>query len=43
MAIRDATLAMGYPVALEAKAEERETRGFTSITAYSKLVGCKAN
>lgn len=24
-------LAIGYPVALEAKAEERETRGFTSI------------
>ena len=27
-----ATLAIGYPVALEANAEERDTRGFTSIT-----------
>jgi len=31
-AIFAATRAIGYPVALEARAEERETRGFTSIT-----------
>ena len=41
-AILAATLAMGYPVALEARAEERLTRGFTSITQYSKLSGCRA-
>ena len=34
---------MGYPVALEAKAEDRDTRGLTSITAYSKLSGFRAN
>ncbi len=34
---------MGYPVALEASAEERDTRGFTSMTAYSKLFGFSAN
>ena len=33
---------MGYPVALDARAEERDTRGFTSITQYSKLSGFKA-
>ncbi len=27
--------AIGYPVALEAKADERLTRGLTSITRYS--------
>ena len=31
-AILAAILAIGYPVALEAKAEERDTRGLTSIT-----------
>ena len=30
-------------MALLAKADERLTRGFTSITQYSKLSGCKAN
>ncbi len=34
---------MGYPVAFDARAEERETLGFISITAYSKLLGFKAN
>ncbi len=34
---------MGYPVALDASAEERETLGLTSITAYSKLFGSSAN
>ena len=42
-AIRVVTLAMGYPVALDASAEERLTRGFTSMTAYSKLSGSRAN
>jgi len=32
IAIFAATLAIGYPVALEASALDRETRGFTSIT-----------
>ena len=27
---------------MEASAEERLTRGFTSMTQYSKLVGCRA-
>jgi hypothetical protein len=31
-AILAATRAMGYPVALEANAEDRETRGLTSMT-----------
>ena len=30
-------------MALEARAEERETRGLTSITAYSKLSGFRAS
>ena len=30
-------------MALEASAEDRDTRGFTSMTAYSMLSGCKAN
>ena len=34
-AIFAATFAMGYPVALDASAEERDTRGFTSITPVS--------
>ena len=41
-AILAATLAMGYPVALLARADERLTRGFTSITQYSKLSGFRA-
>ena len=36
-------LAIGYPVALLASADERETRGLTSMTAYSKLSGLSAN
>ena len=38
-----ATLAIGKPVALEAKAEERLTRGFISITIISPLAGLMAN
>ena len=41
-AIFAATFAMGYPVALDASAEERDTLGFTSMTQYSKLSGCRA-
>ena len=41
-AIFAATFAIGYPVALDANAEERDTRGFTSITIYSLLFGFKA-
>ena len=41
-AIFAATLAMGYPVALEARAEERLTRGLTSMTQYSKDSGWRA-
>ena len=41
-AIFAATRAMGYPVALEASAEERLTRGLTSMTTYSKLSGFNA-
>ena len=36
-------LAIGYPVALEARAELRDTRGFTSMIAYSLRSGCSAN
>ena len=35
--------AIGYPVAFDASAEDRDTRGLTSITAYSKLSGFSAN
>ena len=35
IAIFAATLAMGYPVAFDASAEDRDTRGLTSITRYS--------
>ena len=38
-----ATLAIGKPVALEASAEERDTRGFISITIISPLAGFTAN
>ena len=34
---------MGYPVALEASADERDTRGLTSMTKYSWLPGARAN
>ena len=36
-AIFAAILAIGYPVAFEASAEERETRGFTSMTLTSPV------
>ena len=35
--------AMGKPVALEASADERDTRGFISITSCSPVVGLTAN
>jgi hypothetical protein len=38
-----ATLAIGKPVALEARADERETRGFISITRVSPFSGLTAN
>mmetsp|Transcript_5486 Transcript_5486/g.18559 ORF Transcript_5486/g.18559 Transcript_5486/m.18559 type:complete len:288 (-) Transcript_5486:66-929(-) len=38
-----ANLAMGKPVALEARAEERETRGFISMTITSPSTGLTAN
>ena len=38
-----ASLAMGKPVALEASAEERDTRGFISMTMMRPLSGCTAN
>ena len=38
-----ATLAIGNPVALEASAEERDTRGFISITTRRPLRGSTAN
>ena len=38
-----AILAIGKPVALLASAEERETRGFISITRISPVAGCTAN
>ena len=41
-AIFAVTLAIGYPVALDAKAEERDTRGLTSMTQYSNESGFKA-
>src|SRR3954462_1053664 len=43
MAILAATRAIGYPVALDASADDRDTRGFTSITAYSVESGDSAN
>ena len=39
---RAATLAMGKPVALEASAEERETRGFISMTTMRPSAGIDA-
>ena len=38
-----ATLAMGKPVALEASAEERDTRGFISMTTRRPSAGLTAN
>ena len=38
-----ATLAMGKPVALDASADERETRGFISITTSRPVAGSTAN
>ena len=38
-----ATLAIGKPVAFEASAEERETRGFISITIMRPFAGLIAN
>jgi len=35
--------AIGKPVALEARAEERDTRGFISITSISPSAGLTAN
>ena len=43
MASLAAIFAMGNPVALEARAEERETRGFISITTILPVEGCTAN
>ena len=40
---RAAIFAIGKPVALEASAEERETRGFISITSTSSVWGLTAN
>ena len=40
---RAAIFAIGKPVALEASAEERETRGFISITSTSSVSGLTAN
>ena len=38
-----AIFAIGNPVALEAKADERDTRGFISITTRSPFAGFSAN
>src|SRR5207302_6087688 len=38
-----AILAMGKPVALEASADERDTRGFISMAIMSPLAGLIAN
>ena len=43
MASLAATLAMGKPVAFEARADERETRGFISITTMRPSTGLMAN
>src|SRR6202522_1391228 len=40
---RAAILAMGKPVALEARAEDRDTRGFISMTTWRPSVGSTAN
>ena len=38
-----AIFAIGNPVALEARAEDRDTRGFISITTMRPVCGCTAN
>ena len=38
-----ATRAMGKPVAFEARADERDTRGFISIRTWRPLAGSTAN
>ena len=38
-----AIFAMGNPVALEANAEDRDTRGFISMTTRSPFAGFSAN
>ena len=43
MARRAATFAMGKPVAFEASAEERDTRGFISMMIIRPSVGFTAN
>src|SRR5215471_4406421 len=43
MASQAAILAMGNPVALEASAEDRDTRGFISMTTRRPLAGLTAN
>ena len=43
MAIFAATRAIGYPVALDARAELLDTRGLTSMTRYSSVLGWTAN
>ena len=43
MASLAAILAMGKPVALEARAEDRDTRGFISMIIISPLAGLRAN
>ena len=40
---REDTLAMGKPVAFEARAEEREVRGLISITTTRPVAGLWAN
>ncbi len=42
-ASRAAILAMGNPVAFEARADERDTLGFTSITSLRPVAGSTAN
>ena len=42
-ASRAAIFAIGKPVALEASADDRETRGFISITTISSVAGLTAN
>ncbi len=43
MASLAAIFAMGKPVAFEARAEERETRGFISMTTMRPVCGWTAN
>ena len=43
MASFAATLAIGKPVAFEASADERDTRGFISITIIRPVAGSIAN